>query len=86
MRIEYSDIEDMMSDISEALNAIQIAANTNKRFKEEQSTNYQIIEDFCFNVNKVVTDNMYLVKANLSNVTGIDISNNNRLINYFKKY
>lgn len=78
MTLEYYDLDTIISDFKELIKKSENRCNALKReYESERSIGYQILEDYFYNIKKILEENDKYITPNLNNITNLDLNENN---------
>lgn len=78
MTLEYYDLDTIISDFKELIKKSENRCNVLKReYESERSIGYQILEDYFYNIKKILEENDKYITPNLNNITNLDLNENN---------
>ena len=78
MTLKYYDLETIVDDMKEIVEKAEKRCNELKREHEsERSIGYQILEDYFYNVKKILEDNRKYLTTNLNDIPNLDIKDTN---------
>lgn len=78
MTLEYCDLDTIISDFKELIKKSENRCNVLKReYESERSIGYQILEDYFYNIKKILEENDKYITPNLNSITNLDLNENN---------
>ena len=78
MTLEYYDLDTIISDFKELIKKSENRCNVLKReYESERSIGYQILEDYFYNIKKILEENDKYITPNLNSITNLDLNENN---------
>lgn len=80
MTLRYYDLETIVDDMKEIAEKSEKRCNELKReYESERSIGYQILEDYFYNIKKVLEDNRKYLTTNLNDIPNLNIKDTNIL-------